>query len=99
VLILGGCSSGSHGHGRAGSTTTLAPTDAITDAASACSQLALAEARLPASARRKLEGACSGGEASAVEAALREVCEQVIGSSTVPAGTAREQALKVCRMR
>ncbi|HXR29030.1 MAG TPA: hypothetical protein VN772_05570 [Solirubrobacteraceae bacterium] len=65
----------------------------------ACKQAIAAQTTLPASAKSKLEAVCAkaaSGDQAAVRKAAEEVCEEVIDKSAVPAGPAREQALKAC---
>jgi hypothetical protein len=65
-----------------------------------CKQIIQAQSKLPSGAKAKLEGACekaAKGDTAAVKKAAREVCEEVIGKSAVPAGAAREAALGACR--
>ncbi len=89
ALLLAGCSSGSHPK-RASTAAQLAP-------APDCAQLLPEAAALAASARERLRTACASRSGQAVRTAVKEVCEEVVGASTLPAGTAREQALKTCR--
>jgi len=65
-----------------------------------CKHIIQSQSKLPASAKRKLEGACSQaakGNSQAVKSVAREVCEEVIGKSGVPSGVAKEEALRACR--
>ena len=71
-------------------------------AVAACKQAIQAQSTLPAGAKTKLEAVClkaANGDTSAVKAAAREVCEEVIKTSAVPAGPAREQALAACKTK
>jgi hypothetical protein len=66
----------------------------------ACKQAIQAQSTLPASAPSQLEpvsGKAANGDEAAVRKAAREVCEEVINKSAVPAGPAREQALAACK--
>lgn len=67
-----------------------------------CKQEIQSQSTLPASAKTKLEGVCekaAKGDSEAVKKAAREVCEEVIKNSPVPAGAAQEQALAACRAK
>jgi len=64
-----------------------------------CKTIIAAESKLPQGAKEKLEGACSKaakGDTAAVKQAAREVCEEVINSSPLPAA-AKTQALPNCK--
>ena len=68
-------------------------------AAELCKQAIKAQPSLGAGPKAKLEKTCgkaSGGGQAALREVAREVCEEIITSSHVPAGTARQQALAVC---
>ncbi|HMD57634.1 MAG TPA: hypothetical protein VKG82_09205 [Solirubrobacteraceae bacterium] len=77
----------------------VSPADAEA-ALAACKQAVQAQTSLSSTVRGRLEVICqkaaSGNHAAVVQAA-REVCEEVIKSSSLPAGTAKEQALAGCR--
>jgi ABC-type phosphate transport system substrate-binding protein len=65
-----------------------------------CKSIIHGETKLPSGAKEKLEGACAAaakGDTAAVKKAAREVCEEVIGKSSVPSGAAKEGALAACR--
>jgi hypothetical protein len=82
--------------GATGTSTTAAGAAAV----AACKQAIQAQSTLPASAKSKLEAVCgkaANGDEAAVRKAAREVCEEVINQSAVPAGPAREQALAACK--
>jgi hypothetical protein len=71
-------------------------------AVAACKQAIQSQTTLPAGAKSKLEAICgraAKGDTSAVKQAGREVCEEVIKNSKVPAGPAQEQALASCRTK
>ena len=71
-------------------------------AVAACKQTTSRRRPLPAGAKTKLEAVCAkaaNGDTSSVKAAAREVCEEVIKTSAVPAGPAREQALAACKAK
>ncbi len=68
----------------------------------ACKQEIAAQSTLPAGAKAKLEAVCgeaAKGNTAAVKQAAREVCEEVINKSAVPAGAAKEQALASCKAK
>jgi hypothetical protein len=71
-------------------------------AVAACKQTIQSQTTLSAGAKSKLEAVCSKaakGDTTAVKQAAREVCEEVIKTSAVPAGPAREQALAACKSK
>jgi hypothetical protein len=75
---------------------------ALTQAVTLCKQQIKAQTTLPASAKAKLEGVCekaAKGDSSSVKQVAREVCEEVVNSSKVPAGAAKEQALAACKAK
>jgi hypothetical protein len=64
-----------------------------------CKTIIASESKLTASAKEKLEGACAEaakGDTAAVRQASREVCEEVIDDSPLPAA-AKQQALPNCK--
>ena len=82
------------GHGR--------PPANVAAAVAQCKQEIQAQPTLSSTAKTKLEGVCeeaAKGNGEAVKKAAREVCEEVIKSSPVPAGAAQEQALAACRTK
>jgi peptidoglycan DL-endopeptidase CwlO len=89
------------------STTTSTPSSAvppanIAAAVAACKSQIEAQSTLPAKAKSKLEAVCekaAKGDSSAVKVAAREICEEVIKNSSVPAGAAQEQALAACKKK
>jgi hypothetical protein len=106
AVLLTGCGGGSS----SSSSTTAAPGSASTQSTSgpasasaiaACKQAIKAQATLPAGAKGKLEGVCAkaaSGDQAAVRKAAQEVCEEVIDKSAIPAGVARQNALKACKI-
>lgn len=75
---------------------------ALTQAVSLCKNQIKAQTTLPAGAKSKLEGVCekaAKGDSAAVKQAAREVCEEVVNSSKVPGGAAKEQALSACKAK
>jgi len=112
ALVLGGCgssstssSTASPAQSTASSTPSTSAAPALTGANAAeavelCKKEIAAQTTLPASAKAKLEGVCnkaSTGDSAAVKKAAEEVCEEVINTSPVPAGTDKEQALAACK--
>jgi hypothetical protein len=92
--------SGSKTSSQASGSAPAAGSPQIKEAVARCKQIIQSESKLPASAKRKLEGACeqaAKGNTTAVKLVAREVCEEVINSSSVPNGSAKEAALKACR--
>jgi len=71
-------------------------------AVAACKQAIQAQRTLTAGAKSKLEAICgkaAKGDTAAIKQAAREVCEEVVKTSAVPAGPAREQALAACKSK
>ena len=65
-----------------------------------CKQIVGSQAKLPSTAKAKLEAACgkaAKGDTAAVKKAAREVCEEVIDKSALPGGAAKEAALSACK--
>ncbi len=82
------------------STPAAAATSGGAVAVAACKQALHEETTLPASAKAKLEGVCDkagSGNAAEVRKAAEEVCVEVVRSSAVPAGPAKEEALAACK--
>jgi phage tail tape-measure protein len=83
--------------------TSTTPSSAnVAKAIAACKAAIRAHSTLPASARAKLEAICgkvARGDKNAVRAVAREVCEEVVKDSSLPAGPSREQALAACRAK
>jgi hypothetical protein len=82
--------------------TTPSGTSAIASpqAVDACKQAIRSQKTLPPNAKSKLEAVCvkaANGDTAAVRKAAREVCEEVINRSPVPAGASKDQALAACR--
>jgi hypothetical protein len=69
-------------------------------AVAACKRTIHSQSTLTAGAKSKLEAVCgkaAKGDTAAVHKAAQEVCEEVIRTSAVPAGSAREHALAACK--
>lgn len=85
------------------STTSTTPSTGSSDVKAAteeCKQIIQSQTKLPDGAKKKLEGACekaAKGDTSAVKTAAREVCEEVVNTSAVPSGSAKEAALASCK--
>lgn len=82
--------------------TSAVPAANVAAAVSACKSQIEAQSTLPAGAKSKLEAVCekaAKGDTAAVKVAAREVCEEVIKNSAVPAGAAQEQALAACKSK
>ncbi len=89
---------GSAGTSTSGTGTTASSGGAV--AVAACKQAIQEESSLPASAKHKLEGVCNkaaSGNAAEVRKAAEEVCAEVVKSSSVPSGPAKEEALAACK--
>jgi hypothetical protein len=110
AVALAGCgsggssSSGASSTGRTASSRTstaaAAPSADVKATVTECKQVIQSQAKLPSSAKAKLEGACvqaAKGNTQAVKTAAREVCEEVIGKAKLPSGADREAAEKACR--
>ena len=111
-VLLAGCGgSGSTTTGQ--STSAPSSSSSATSSTSATAPLATAQAvetckreiqaatTLTASSKSKLEAVCAkaaAGNTTAVKKAVREVCEEAINSSPLPAA-AKEQALAACKSR
>jgi hypothetical protein len=84
-------------------TTSSAPSGtAVQQAVVACKHAIQAQTTLPARAKGKLEAVCdkaAKGDTTAVRKVAQEVCSEVINSSAVPPGPAREQAIAACKSK
>jgi hypothetical protein len=87
------------------STSTAAPSasgpSATAQAVETCKREIQAATTLTASSKSKLEAVCAraaAGDTTAVKKAVREVCEEAIKGSPLPAA-AKEQALAACKSR
>jgi hypothetical protein len=112
AVLLAGCGGGSSSSTATSSSTaagspsspattsTAKPGSSIGSAIAQCKQIIQSQNKLPATAKRKLEGACAEaakGNTGAVKAAAREVCEEVIGKANLPNGAAKEAAEQACK--
>ena len=74
----------------------------LAQAVAICKQQIKAQSTLPAGAKSKLEAVCekaAKGDTAAVRQAAKEICEEVVNSSKVPAGAAKERALAACKTK
>ena len=72
----------------------------LAQAVAVCKQQIQSQSTLPAGAKGKLEAVCekaARGDTGAVKQAAREICEEVVNNSKIPAGAAKEQALTACK--
>lgn len=98
----------------AASTPTTSSTTASTPSAStlatapaqeqiaACQRALAAESKMPPQLKAKLNDDCvkaAHGDKAAIKQAIREVCEEVIKSSALVAGPARDKALAACKAK
>ncbi len=84
----------------ASSSGTGASSAQIQAAVSECKRIIHSQAKLSETEKTKLEGACAkaaNGDTAAVKQVAREVCEEVVNTSPVPGGTAKEAALAACK--
>jgi len=77
------------------------PTEKVSgkQAVAVCKAAVHAQPTLSSSTRAKLEESCekaAAGGQSALDRVAREVCAEIINTSKLPAGAARERALTVC---
>ncbi len=82
--------------------SSAVPPANIAAAVATCKSQIEAQSTLRAGAKSKLEAVCekaAKGDTAAVKVAAREVCEEVIKNSPVPAGAAQEQALAACKTK
>jgi hypothetical protein len=81
-------------------TTGAKPLAGASQAIEACKHQIQSTRNLSASVRSKLESVCvkaASGDTAAVKQAGREVCEEVINTSRLPAGASKNKALAACR--
>jgi ABC-type glycerol-3-phosphate transport system substrate-binding protein len=81
-------------------TTGAKPLAGASQAIEACKHQIQSTRNLSASVRSKLEAVCvkaASGDTAAVKQAGREVCEEVINTSRLPAGASKDKALAACR--
>jgi hypothetical protein len=113
--LLAGCGSSSSTTSSAHSSTAspqggapgASPTGGVSApgvqaATEACKRTIHSQSTLSAGAKSKLEAVCgkaAKGDTAAVHKAAQEVCEEVIRTSAVPAGSARDHALAACKAK
>jgi type IV pilus biogenesis protein CpaD/CtpE len=108
--LLAGCgsSSSSSSSSAPAATTSSTPaggtssSPAVAAAVAACKSGIQKASSLSASAKSKLEGVCekaAHGDKQAVRKAAEEVCAEVVNSSPIPSGSAKEQALASCKQK
>ncbi len=83
------------------STTPGAPSSAaVADAVAECKSVIKEAPTLGASTKAKVEAICNkaaDGDLAGARAAAKEVCEEVINASPIPAGAVKEHALAACK--
>jgi ABC-type phosphate transport system substrate-binding protein len=109
--LLAGC--GSSSSSSSSSSTPTASTSstgtaggssspAVAAAVAACKSGIQSASTLSASTKSKLEGICAkaaNGDTDAVRKAAQELCTEVINSSPLPSGSAKEQAIAACKAK
>jgi hypothetical protein len=82
-------------------TTSGAPSSAaVADAVAECRAVIKEAPTLGASTKAKVEAICNkaaDGDLAGARAAAKEVCEEVINGSPIPAGAVKEHALAACK--
>ncbi len=81
------------------SSTSAQGSSSVQAQVAACKQTLTAQTALPQRIKSKLEADCvkaANGDKGAIKQAAREVCEEIIRSSSIPAGVAKEHALAAC---
>ncbi|HEX9482305.1 MAG TPA: hypothetical protein VF927_09415 [Solirubrobacteraceae bacterium] len=114
AAALSGCGGSSKSSSSGASSSSAAPptsrtsstpaqsagSPSIKEAVAECKRVIKSQTKLPASAKTKLEGACSEaakGNSQAVKSAAREVCEEVIEKAALGNSAVKEEALKACK--
>jgi hypothetical protein len=72
----------------------------VADAVAECKSVIKEAPTLGASTKAKVEAICNkaaDGDLAGARAAAKEVCEEVINSSPIPAGAIKEHALAACK--
>jgi hypothetical protein len=109
--LLAGCGSSSSSSTTSGSTSSAPATSststsgpssvpAVASAVAACKQGVQAAPTLSSTTKSKLEGICDkagSGDEEAARKAAKEVCTEIVNSSPLPAGSAKDQALAACK--
>jgi len=90
--------------GTTSSTPSTTPNPAssagLADAVAECKSVIKEAPTLGASTKAKVEAICNkaaDGDLAGARAAAKEVCEEVINSSPIPAGAIKERALAACK--
>jgi hypothetical protein len=90
--------------GTTSSTTSTIPNPAssaaVADAVAECKSVIKEAPTLGASTKAKVEAICNkaaDGDLAGARAAEKEVCEEVINASPIPAGAVKEHALAACK--
>lgn len=82
------------------STTDLTKSSAAAAGVASCKHAAQAIPTLSSSTRSKIEAICetaASGDAAATRTAAREVCEEIVKASPLPAGSAKQHAVAGCK--
>ncbi len=85
-----------------GTTSTPLTGVSAAEAIELCKKTIQSQTTLPASSKSKLEAVCdkaAKGDSTAVKKAAQEVCEEVVNTSPIPSGSAKEQALAACKAK
>jgi hypothetical protein len=72
----------------------------VADAVAECKSVIKEAPTLGSSTKAKVEAICNkaaDGDLAGARAAAKEVCEEVINSSPIPAGAVKEHALAACK--
>lgn len=112
-VLLAGCGSSSSSSSQ--STATPAATTSSTSSSSSTSESSAVAAgvqackngvqhapTLSSSTKSKLEGICdkaANGDEEAARKAAQEVCTEIVNSSPLPAGSAKDSALAACKSK
>jgi hypothetical protein len=89
--------------GTSGTPSTIpnpASSAGLADAVAECRSVIKEAPTLSASTKAKVEGICNkaaDGDLAGARAAAKEVCEEVINASPIPAGAVKEHALAACK--
>jgi hypothetical protein len=106
--LIAGCGSSSSTSSSSAPAATTSSTPAggtstspgIAAAVAACKSGIQGASSLSATSKSKLEAVCekaAHGDKEAVSKAAREVCAEVVNSSPIPSGSAKEKALAACK--
>lgn len=110
--LLAGCGSSSSSSSTTSGSTSAAPATsstatttstslpAVASAVAACKHTVQITPTLPSATKSKLEGVCdkaASGDVVAARKAAQEVCTEIINTSPLPEGPAKEHALAACK--